>query len=329
MAARARTPRSGPEVDRPPGPALHGNLAELIALYYRLVPADELSAAEPAALQAAVQSHLALAAERVPGRALVRLLNPTCTEDGWNSPDTVVQIVTDDMPYLVDSVIAELARSNLSVRRLVHPLLAVRRDVTGTLREVLTGDPTEVPSDALVESWMYVNVDRITDPDRVRQVQHRLVTVLTDVREVVEDTPRMVATAAALADGLQAAPPPLPAEEVADCAALLRWLAGGHFTFLGYRHYELIWTSTDHGTVPALRAVLASGLGVLRKDSVATRGFTAGPDVDPLARNLLVRTQASSPATVYRPVYPHYIGIKTFDERGEVTGEHRFLGILS
>jgi glutamate dehydrogenase len=330
MAARARTPRSGPEVDRPPGPALHCNLAELTALYYRLVPADELSTAEPAALQAAVQSHLALAAERVPGRALVRLLNPTRAEDGWNSPDTVVQIVTDDMPYLVDSVIAELARSNLSVRRLVHPLVAVRRDLTGTLREVFTGDPAEIPGDALVESWMYVNIDRITDPDRIRQVQHRLVTVLTDVREVVEDTPRMIATAAALADGLQAAPPPLPTEEVADCAALLRWLAGGHFTFLGYRHYELIWTSTDGpGTVPALRAVLASGLGVLRRDSVATRGFTAGPDVDPLARNLLVRTQASSPATVYRPVYPHYIGIKTFDERGEVTGEHRFLGILS
>src|SRR5437868_12096793 len=153
MAARARTPRSGPEVDRPPGPAVHCNLAELITLYYRLVPADELSTAEPAALQAAVQSHLALAAERVPGRALVRLLNPTYAEDGWNSPDTVVQIVTDDMPYVVDSVIAELARNDLSVRRLVHPLVAVRRDLTGSLREVLTGDQAEMPSHALGESW--------------------------------------------------------------------------------------------------------------------------------------------------------------------------------
>src|SRR2546423_3409292 len=174
MAARARTSHSGPNVDRPPGPALRCNLAELIALYYRLVPADELSTAEAAELQAAVQSHLALAAERVPGRALVRLLNPTRAEDGWNSPDTVVQIVTDDMPYLVDSMIAELERCDLAVRRLVHPLVLVRRDVTGTLREVLTGcDPAEIPSDALVESWMYVNIDRITDPGRARQVHQR------------------------------------------------------------------------------------------------------------------------------------------------------------
>jgi glutamate dehydrogenase len=117
-------------------------LAELIVLYYRLVPAEELSTAEPAELAAAVQSHLALAADRVPGRALVRLLNPTLAEHGWSSRDTVVQIVTDDMPYLVDSVVAELARRKPSVRRLVHPIVVVRRDLTGTLQEVLPA-PTQ------------------------------------------------------------------------------------------------------------------------------------------------------------------------------------------
>ncbi len=334
MTASARTPRPGAEA----GSVLRCDLAELIARYYRLVPAEELSTAGTAELAAAVRSHLALAADRVPGRALVRLLNPTFAENGWNSRDTVVQIVTDDMPYLVDSVVAELARIDVSVRRLVHPIVVVRRDLTGTLREVLAGsDPAERPTGALAESWMYVNIDRITDPERVRQVQQRLLAVLTDVREVVEDTQRMISTAYALADGLDAAAPStLPAEEVADGAALLRWLADGHFTFLGYRRYELVWESTNgptegpvNGTAPALRAVLASGLGVLRKDSVAARGISTGPDVDPLGRDLLVLTQASAPATVHRPVYPHYVGVKTFDERGAVTGEHRFLGVLA
>jgi glutamate dehydrogenase len=308
-------------------------IAELVALYYRLVPAEELDTAEPAELAAAARSHLELATDRVPGRAVVRLLNPTLAEDGWSSRDTVVQIVTDDMPYLVDSVVAELARIKVAVRRLGHPIVLVRRDITGTLREVLTGSmPDEAPTDALVESWIYVHVDRIADPDRARQVEQRLLTVLTDVREVVEDTQRMAGVAYALAEKLDTAPPPLPAEEVADGAALLRWLAGGHFTFLGYRRYELVWQSTGgpgDAAMPGLRAVLASGLGVLRKDSVAARGLSIGPDVDPLARSLLVLTQASAPATVHRPVYPHYIGVKTFDERGEVSGEHRFLGMLA
>jgi glutamate dehydrogenase len=109
----------------------------------------------------------------------------------------------------------------------------------------------------------------------------------------------------------------------------LRWLADGHLIFLGYRHYQLVREPTG-STTPRLRAVLASGRGVLRRDSVAPRSLRTGPEgVDPLARTLLVLTQASTPATVYRSVYPHYIGVKTFNERGEVTGEHRFLGVLT
>ncbi|MGH3855804.1 MAG: NAD-glutamate dehydrogenase [Pseudonocardiaceae bacterium] len=310
---------------------VRSDLAELIALYHRLVPADERSGAEPAELAAAVRSHLALAARRVPGRALVRVLNPTVAEDGWSSRDSIVQIVTDDMPYLVDSVVAELARVKISVRRLAHPLVAVRRDLTGTLREVLTGaSPGDAPTDALLESWMHVNVDRIADPDRARRVEQRLLRVLTDVREVVEDTPRMAGVACALADELDGAPPALPAREVAEGSALLRWLAGGHLSFLGYRRYELVRRCAGGDDAePRLRAVLASGLGVLRADSVTARGLSTGPDVAPLARSLLVLTQASAPATVHRPVYPQYIGVKTFDERGEVSGEHRFLGVLT
>ncbi|MGH3943903.1 MAG: NAD-glutamate dehydrogenase [Pseudonocardiaceae bacterium] len=329
MTASASTPRPGAEA----GSTLCADFAELVALYYRFVPAEELSTTDPGQLVAAVRSHLALAADRAPGRALVRLLDPAVGTDGWRSRDTVVQITTDDMPYLVDSVVAELARLDVSVRRLVHPIVLVRRDLTGTLREVLTGcDPDEVPTDALAESWMHVSIDRITDPERARQVQQRLLAVLTDVREVVEDTQRMTGTASALADELDTAPPLLPTEEVADGAALLRWLADGRFTFLGYRRYELVWESTDgqpQGAAPGLRAVLASGLGVLRRDSLAARGFSTGPDVDPLSRDLLVLTQASARSTVYRPVYPYYVGVKTFDGRGEVTGEHRFLGVLA
>ncbi|MGH3909513.1 MAG: NAD-glutamate dehydrogenase, partial [Pseudonocardiaceae bacterium] len=277
--------------------------------------------------------------DRAPGRALVRLLNPTHAQDGWSAPGTVVQIVTDDMPYLVDSIVTQLARMGISVQRLVHPIVVVRRDLSGALREVLADcDPDVAPADALVESWMYVEIDRSTDPGRAREVQQCLLTVLTDVREVVEDTQRMTGTACALADELETAPPPLPGEEVAEGAALLRWLAEGHFTFLGYRHYELVQDLAENpgkdgpgdDAAPALRAVLASGLGVLRRDSLAARSFTPGPEVaEALSRDLLVLTQASAPSTVYRPLYPYYVGVKTFDERGEVTGEHRFLGVLN
>lgn len=305
-------------------------MADLIRLYYRYVPPEEIVDDNPVNLVGAVRTHQDLAVDRVPGRPGIRIYNPDAAADGWTTSGTVVQIVTDDMPYLVESVNSELTRSGLQVHRVVHPIVVVRRDFAGRLREVLpTADPDDPPGDALAESWMFVEVDLITDADRSRETENSLLSVLNAVRELVEDTDRMSGTARALADQLESEPPPLDSDMVQDGAALLRWLADGHFTFLGYRNYELVRAEGD--VQPALRAVLASGLGVLRGDSLAARTLTTGPDAGALALspNLLVLTEASAPSAVVSSVYPYYVGVKTFDANGTVTGEHRFLGVFN
>ncbi|MBA8825332.1 glutamate dehydrogenase [Saccharopolyspora lacisalsi] len=305
-------------------------LAQLVDKYYRHVPAEEIADDEPADLAGALRSHHALAASRTAGRPVVEIFNPDRAEDGWQTPATVVQLVTDDMPYLVDSVIAELTRDGAQVQRIVHPIVVVRRDVAGELREVLpNADPGAPPGDAIAESWMYVEVDRVTDPDRTRGLEQALLKVLNDVREVVEDAERMVGTARGLADALEGDPPPLAFEDVRDAANLLRWLADGHFTFLGYQHNELVRDSED--SAPALRAALASGLGVLRNDSLTTRDPMAGTDTaaGSVSDELLVLTLASEPSTVHRAVHPYYVGVRTFDSRGRVVGEHRFIGLFT
>ena len=309
---------------------LSPDLADLIRLYYRYLPPEEVIDDDPRDLVGAVGSNLLLAESRVAGRPVVRLLNPVAAQDGWDCPATVIQVVTDDMPYLVDSVVAELTHSGVNVQRVVHPIVVVRRDLAGSLREVLaTADPEAPPADALLESWMSIEVDLVTDPERARELENRLVSVLHDVREVVEDTDRMVGTAKMLADSLQQDPPTAPEQQINEGARLLRWLADKHFTFLGYRQYELV--EDPSSGEPALRAILATGLGVLRQDSLAARSLTAGPDLaaHALAPQLLVLTEASAPSTVHRSSYPYYVGVKTFDEHGNVNGEHRFLGVLT
>ncbi|MFC4858242.1 NAD-glutamate dehydrogenase [Actinophytocola glycyrrhizae] len=304
------------------------DMADLIRLYYRYIPPEEVNDTDPVDLVGTVRTHRDLAARRVPGRPAVRVFNPDADADGWRTAGTVVQLVNDDMPYLVESVSAELVRSGLQVHRVIHPIVVVSRDVTGGLRDILTdAEADDPPADALAESWMSIEVDLITDADRSREIENRLLSVLNDVREVVEDTDRMAGTARALADELEASPPVDEALSL-EGAELLRWLADGHFTFLGYRSYDLV---RDESGGRALKAVLASGLGVLRQDSLATRNLTAGPDasVDAVSPDLLVLTEASAPSSVHRSTYPYYVGIKTFDEDGAVTGEHRFLGVFT
>jgi len=316
--------------------ALAPDIADLVHVYYRHVPPEDIVDDSAEDLVGAVRSHLKLAEQRPPGRPALKIGNPTKASDGWSSDATVVQIVTDDMPFLVDSVAAKFARSGLAVQRIIHPILLVSRDVAGALQDVHpTADLDNPPEGAAAESWIYVELDQITDPERTRSVENRLLAVINDVREVVEDAAKMTATAITLADQLESDPPDLPTAEVTDGAALLRWLVDGHFTFLGYRQYEVIREDAAGARAsddePALRAVLASGLGVLRQDSLAARSLTAGTDMaeSALSRNLLVLTPASAPSSVHRPVHPYYIGVKTFDDAGEVTGEHRFLGMFT
>ncbi len=303
------------------------DLADLIRLYFRYIPPEEVLDTDPVDLVGTVRTHRALAQTRVPGRPAVRVFNPDPDTDGWRTAGTVVQLVTDDMPYLVESVSAELVRSGLQVHRVVHPIVVVSRDVAGGLRDVLpSAEADDPPGDAIAESWMSIEVDLITDTDRGREIEAGLLSVLNDVREVVEDTDRMAGTARALADQLESAPPVDEAQAL-EGAALLRWLADGHFTFLGYRNYDLV----RDGEQRALKAVLASGLGVLRQDSLNARNLSAGPEsaATALSPDLLVLTEASVPSSVQRSVYPYYVGVKTFDDEGNVTGEHRFLGVFT
>ena len=152
--------------------------------------------------------------------------------------------------------------------------------------------------------------------------------MLRDVRESVEDWEKMHAQVLAIVDELQADPPALPEEEISQGRDLLTWLAQDHFTFLGYREYRL----ESDGDDDLLRAVPGTGFGILRADQDMSASFGKLPTlVKAKAREktLLVLAKANSRATVHRPAYLDYVGVKKFDADGEVIGERRFLGLFS
>lgn len=133
---------------------------------------------------------------------------PTVEENGWTCSHSVVEVVTDDMPFLVDSVTNELSRQSRGIHVVIHPQVVVRRDLTGKLIEVLdTGAQTGgLPHDALTESWIHVEIDRETDRADLKQITADLLRVLSDVREAVEDWEKMRDSALRIADELPKEP---------------------------------------------------------------------------------------------------------------------------
>ncbi|HVE97849.1 MAG TPA: NAD-glutamate dehydrogenase [Mycobacteriales bacterium] len=294
--------------------------------YYARVAPEDVVVREPADLFGAALSHLQLAERRTQGTALVRVLNPAAETDGWDSPHTVVEVVTDDMAFLVDSVTAELTRHNLAIHLVVHPLVRVRRDAVGNLLALSDEDGIDV----LHESFIHVEIDRQPDAGFADRLRNDLRRVLEDVRAAVEDWPKMRTRAAEAAESLSAPAPGQDAAQVGEARALIEWMREDSFIFLGYREYRLEGDTADQ----ALCSVPGTGLGVLRDAGLAplSRSF-AGLSDDVRARaldpNPLILTKANSRATVHRPAYLDYVGVKMFDASGAAIGERRFLGLFT
>ncbi|HEX5908270.1 MAG TPA: NAD-glutamate dehydrogenase, partial [Propionibacteriaceae bacterium] len=242
---------------------------------------------------------------------------------------TVVQIVTDDRPFLVDSITMEVLRQGWSIREVFHPQFLVERDVQGNLHGIVRAseadrDPTVIP-----ESWMHLEILPPSRTDRrdalVSDLEHGLLEVLRLVEEAVEDWQRMITRSEETIEMLKD-----PAfmrgheEQAALACELLSWLNANHFTFLGYREYDVL--SDESGVHFKVRPV--TGLGILRPDQDPPGTFHAVPlpDVEP---ELMIITKDNKKSRVHRPAYLDYIAVRIFDSEQRVIGERRFLGLFS
>jgi glutamate dehydrogenase len=298
--------------------------SEFVRQYYHWVPAKDLADRTPADLCGAVVAHWRTARTRSPGEAKVRVYNPDPEHDGWASPYTVLDVISDDMPFIVDSVTMELSRQGFGIELIIHPVMRVVRDGDGDLMEVL--EPGGVALGSVAESVIHVEVVRVGDPERLGVLQAGVELVLEEVRAAVEDWAPMRARATALASDLRPQAPPSDLHELAEAREFLTWLADDHFTFLGYREYEL----RDEGAAAELAVVEGTGLGILRGAARIPVKRLDEKRLE-LARSShpLVLTKSNSRATVHRPSYLDYVGVKRFAPDGRVLGECRFLGLYT
>ncbi len=310
------------------------SVTSLLRAYYRHAAYEDLVDRNEVDLYGTVAHHLRSGTERPQGTAVIRIFTPSVPVEGWSAAGhTVVEVVTDDMPFLVDSVTMALDQAGHGVHLVIHPQLVVRRDVAGHLHDVLEPDSSKETDDLGAhdlgrESWMHLEIDRI-GADEVASLEANLQKVLTDVREAVEDWRRMHDRLDSLVADLETSPPSLPAEELEQGIAFLKWLGEDHFTFLGYREYQLEGRDIDRGGGEELTAVPGTGFGILRSDPTAAGVLPPLVAAKAREKTLLVLAKANSRATVHRPVHLDYVGVKKFDENGDVIGERRFLGLFS
>ncbi|MEO5630242.1 MAG: NAD-glutamate dehydrogenase domain-containing protein, partial [Thermomonas sp.] len=292
-------------------------------VFYRRMDGDEFAQHGPDGWAALAADMLQFARVRKPGKPVVRLFNANLKEHGWESPHTIVQVVNDDMPFLVDSVTMALAEQGIGVHVLGHPVIPIQRDKAGKLTEVGSG---------VAESFMHLEIDRQAQ-DAMPLIKARLEDVLADVYSIVADWEPMHAKMLEVADQIIERPMPVSEDGRREAQEFLRWAANEHFTYLGYREYKVTTVTGKDGKEEVLVADIDTGLGLLRgKDagkprklkSLAAHYMPQSGSVD-----ALILTKTNSRATVHRPGYMDYIGVLSFDAKGKPVAEQRFLGLYT
>ncbi len=299
-------------------------LTEFATAYFDNADPGELQSRGTEHLVALANAHLRLL--DVPAHASgarIRVFNPSLAEDGFVSEHTVIQIVHDDMPFLVDSVTMAVNRGGRIAHWIVHPLLVLERDAQGRLCKThLAASAGQQPGP--VQSFIFVECDRISrESDRDAMVS-QLAVVLGDVRAAVTDWAAMRARLQAVCrDSSQSDLASVSQQEGAD---FLRWLEDGHFIFLGARDYQL--QRVDQ--VVNLVAIPQTGLGILRgspRTLMNRLPVEAQASLD--SDQLVLLTKAMTRSTIHRPAWLDCIAVKRFDENGKVAGESRFLGLYT
>ena len=296
---------------------------QFIRRYFALVAPDDIIYTSFDTLLGGALSLWEFGAERQAGVAKVRLFNPTTDANGWALEHTVIEVVNDDMPFLVDSVSAEINRRERNIHLLLHPVARVTRDKSGRRVE-------PAGADAITESYMHVEIDQETTPEHLEELRKAIEDVLAEVRVAVADWRAMRARLQENVKELESKKLPMPGEEVEEAKDFLRWLDDGNYIFLGYRRYGF---ETRRGS-DYLPAEPKTGLGILREmrpESVDRSNQPLSAEFSDYARkkDLLIITKANNRSRIHRPVPMDRVGIKRYNDKGDLIGEDRFLGLFT
>ncbi|BFM16430.1 NAD-glutamate dehydrogenase GdhB [Maricurvus nonylphenolicus] len=302
-------------------------------LYYDQYPLEELEGRAINDVYGSAYSWWNFIQHKDPRMAKVKVFNPTLEEDGWLSPHTIVAVLQNDMPFLVDSVRIAVNNFNISLHGIKSTVMNLARDDKGELLELMgpgaKGRNTKKKQFGK-EAFIYLEINLHTDESEMAELARAIEASLVELDTVVQDYKPMAAKAEEAEKNLLLAGEKALEDRVTESRDFIRWLSDGHFTFLGYAEYA--FEETKEGR--CLKELPEKRLGLFKQyprkaPQVKEADFNEGMARFHLSPQLLSCTKSSVRSRIHRNAYSDYVVVKLFDDKGNVRGEGRFMGLYT
>ncbi|PCI33130.1 MAG: NAD-glutamate dehydrogenase [Alphaproteobacteria bacterium] len=289
---------------------------------YKYASPEDLANRPLDELYAAALSLWKYSEKREAGTCKIRVFNPTLEEHGWPAAHTIIQIIIDDMPFLLDSITSNLLEDGNDLHMLVHPIIKNRRDKNGRLT-------TDTKGLKLTESIMHIEITAMTDPKQIAALTAKLNTVLDFISAAIDDWKIMLGKMDDVSKNLAAvSKSAVDPKQTEEAIKFLAWLKDDNFTILGQREY--FHDGQDN------KITQADGYGILRDPNVYILKGPSGlvpisPEIEYFMEQpqVMLITKANVKSLVHRVVHMDYIGFKKYDKKGKVISEVRFIGLFT
>jgi len=269
-------------------------------------------------------------------KAKVRVYNPQMEEHGWQSSHTIIEILSQDMPFLVDSIRQALNEINVTNHLMIFPdYFLITRDKEGNLINFDINESNDNEPECLVknkcskESIIYVEINKQTNAKKLQELKKYIEGILSDVNIAVKDWPKMAKKAEELIDILDKTKYKNK-EELKEAQDFLNWMLDDKFTFIASCDYKY----TNKKGKGFLEYIEDSGLGFLSKKSRYTiddcfKGLPRDGEKIKQNQSLIVINKSSLKSTVHRPVDLDFVTVKIYDEKQNLEGVRIFLGLYT
>lgn len=247
----------------------------------------------------------------------IAVFNPNVEEHEWQSPHTIVSVLHDDVPFVIDSIRLTLNRLGVNIHTIFHASLKVERAKDGAFKTFSEKGNKEL--------LLLIETDRTTVGKERENIAQEITSVIEDVNLVVDDFPRMVEKSTEVLKDFDSRDYPIDKQDLDEARVFMEWLAGDHFTFLAYDEYVV-----DDEKVTQ---VPGSALGLFRKarkrreETISEMSEQRRAHV--FEKELMIFSKSGRRSTVHRPAYSDYVLVKEFNDKGEVIGGRRFLGLYT
>lgn len=299
---------------------------QFVPQFFAKMPLLDLEKVEPKHAYVVARNAFEFVQDRAIGTPKIRLFKPTKAKHGWSAENWALQIIVDDMPFIVDSVRTELTQQGITVHDTVHPVLYVNRTKAGKLSKLQDKES----STAHAESFVHLE---ISPPSQVseKELSQTLANLLHTVTVVVEDWKPMLEKVGDVLARLTKQRSFFDGAEIDEAKDFLKWLRNKNFVFLGYMEYQ--FQQDDEGGLELIpEPDKEMGIFRTRHEEFRPKALEALPkDVLHFAAQpeVIQITKSNRRSLIHRPVLMDYIAIKKFDKTGKVIGECRFLGLFT